>query len=83
VDRTLLKARFREVFKREAFPWQLDEAVAVLEGRDVILDVGTGSGKTFCAALPLLLHEDDVGIVISPISALMIDQVGIYSICVC
>jgi hypothetical protein len=75
VDRNLLKARFREVFQKEAFSWQIDEAVAVYEGHDVILDVGTGSGKTFCAALPLLLHKDDIGLVVSPISALMIDQV--------
>jgi superfamily II DNA helicase RecQ len=74
VDSGLLKARFRETFGREAYPWQLEAAIAVLEGEDVILDVGTGSGKTFCASLPLLLDERDIGIVVSPISALMIDQ---------
>jgi superfamily II DNA helicase RecQ len=74
VDLGLLKARFRETSGREAYPWQLEAAIAVLEGEDVILDVGTGGGKTFCTSLPLLLDERDIGIVVSPISALMIDQ---------
>jgi hypothetical protein len=75
VDRNLLKACFREVFQKEAFSWQINKAVAVYEGHNVILDIGTGSGKTFCAALPLLLHKDDISLIVLPILALMIDQV--------
>jgi len=57
------------------FQWQLEIAAAVLCGEDVIIDVGTGSGKTLCFALPLLLHETDIVLVVSPLTALMIDQV--------
>jgi len=57
------------------FEWQLEIAEAVLCGEDVIVNVGTGSGKTLCFTLPLLLHETDVVLVVSPLTALMVDQV--------
>jgi superfamily II DNA helicase RecQ len=41
----------------------------------VVLDVGTGSGKTLCFSLPLL-NEKDISITVSPLTALMIDQVS-------
>jgi superfamily II DNA helicase RecQ len=44
-------------------------------GEDVIVDVGTGSRKTLCFSVPLL-HETDIVIVVSPLTALMIDQVN-------
>jgi len=46
----------------------------------VVLDVGTGSGKTLCFSLPLLLNEKDISITVSPLTALMIDQVSASSI---
>ncbi|KDQ57975.1 hypothetical protein JAAARDRAFT_112037, partial [Jaapia argillacea MUCL 33604] len=56
------------------FTWQVEAAAAVLRGEDVIVDVGTGCGKTLCFTLPLLLHKQDTSLVVSPLSALMIDQ---------
>ncbi|KAJ6604921.1 P-loop containing nucleoside triphosphate hydrolase protein [Mycena sp. CBHHK59/15] len=41
---------------------------------DVIIDVGTGCGKTLCFTLPLLLEATDIAMIVSPLSALMIDQ---------
>ncbi|KAF8888416.1 hypothetical protein CPB84DRAFT_1849660 [Gymnopilus junonius] len=57
------------------FRWQLDAAAAILCGKDVVLDVGTGSGKTLYFSLPLLLNEKDISISVSPLTALMINQV--------
>jgi len=38
------------------------------------LDIGTGSGKTLCFTLPLLLNNSDIALTVSPLTALMIDQ---------
>jgi hypothetical protein len=57
------------------FEFQLEIAAAILRGEDVIADIGTGGGKTLCFILPILLSEHDLTIIVSPLNALMIDQV--------
>jgi ATP-dependent helicase YprA (DUF1998 family) len=47
----------------------------VMQGRDVILDIGTGSGKSLCFDLPLLENKNNIVLVVSPLSALIIEQV--------
>ncbi|KZT27988.1 P-loop containing nucleoside triphosphate hydrolase protein [Neolentinus lepideus HHB14362 ss-1] len=69
-----LTARAATILGKRPFPWQLEVAAAVLKGEDVILDVGTGSGKTLCFCLPLLKDEKDISLIVSPLTALMIDQ---------
>jgi superfamily II DNA helicase RecQ len=54
---------------------QLDAAIELLRGEDVILDVGTGNGKSLTFLLPLLLDNNDINLIVSPLTALMIDQV--------
>jgi len=76
ISRTLLSELSERILGRKPFEWQLDAAAALLRGEDLVLDVGTGSGKTLVFALPLLLSDTDVIIVVSPLSALMIDQVS-------
>ena len=76
VDRDLLARRSVEVLGKNPFNWQLDACVSVLCGQDVILDVGTGNGKTLVFSLPLLTDRKDINIIVSPLSALMIDQVN-------
>ena len=76
IDLALLAESSAHLLGKKPFQWQLDAAATILKGEDVILDVGTGSGKTLCFSLPLLLDDKDISITISPLTALMIDQVS-------
>ena len=55
-------------------PGQEAACAAALAGRDVLVVMPTGSGKSLCYQLPALLRED-LTIVVSPLVALMQDQV--------
>jgi ATP-dependent DNA helicase RecQ len=55
-------------------PGQREACVAALAGRDVMVVMPTGSGKSLCYQLPALLR-DDLTVVVSPLVALMQDQV--------
>ena len=76
VPRNRLAARAYEIWHKKPFSWQLDASQAILCGQDVVVDVGTGSGKTLCFSLPLVLDEDSIVLTISPLTALMINQVS-------
>ncbi|MDP6505521.1 MAG: DEAD/DEAH box helicase, partial [Planctomycetota bacterium] len=67
----LLKDKFRlEQFR----PGQKESIEAILNGRDVLLVLPTGGGKSLCYQLPALA-SDGIVLVISPLIALMKDQV--------
>lgn len=70
-----LSARCQSLLGKTPFAWQLDVATHLLLGDDVVLDVGTGNGKSLTFALPLLANDTDMNLVVSPLTALMIDQV--------
>ena len=53
---------------------QTDVIGEVLAGRDVVAVLPTGGGKSFCYQIPAMLRPG-VGLVISPLIALMQDQV--------
>ena len=55
-------------------PGQREACAAALAGRDVLVVMPTGSGKSLCYQLPALLDER-LTIVVSPLVALMHDQV--------
>jgi len=55
-------------------PQQLEVIEAVLTGKDVLTLLPTGAGKSICFQIPVLCKKG-IGIVISPLIALMQDQV--------
>jgi ATP-dependent DNA helicase RecQ len=73
MDRAL--AALREHFGFNAFrPGQAEAVAAALEGRDLLVVMPTGAGKSLCYQLPALLR-DDLTVVVSPLVSLMQDQV--------
>ncbi|HET6509756.1 MAG TPA: ATP-dependent DNA helicase RecQ [Baekduia sp.] len=55
-------------------PGQEAAVTAAVEGRDVLVVMPTGAGKSLCYQLPALMR-DDLTIVVSPLVSLMQDQV--------
>ncbi len=71
----VLQAALREHFGFRQFrPGQRQAAAAAFEGRDAIVVMPTGSGKSLCFQLPALALPGTT-VVISPLIALMKDQV--------
>lgn len=69
-----LVAALRQHFGHSAFrPGQREVLAEILAGRDVIVVMPTGGGKSICYQLPALLEHDPT-IVVSPLIALMKDQ---------
>lgn len=76
--RALSRARavLRDTFGYGEFrPGQGDVIATVLQGRDTLAVMPTGAGKSICFQVPALLHETGVTVVVSPLLALMKDQV--------
>ena len=65
----------REVFGFPGFrPGQREAVEAAIAGRDVLVVMPTGSGKSLCYQLPALMRAD-LTLVVSPLVSLMQDQV--------
>jgi ATP-dependent DNA helicase RecQ len=72
---TDLERSLHEHFGFSAFrAGQREACEAALRGRDVLVVMPTGSGKSLCYQLPALLR-DDLTVVVSPLVSLMQDQV--------
>jgi ATP-dependent DNA helicase RecQ len=68
-------AALREHFGFQAFrPGQEEAVAAALAGRDALVVMPTGAGKSLCYQLPALMRED-LTLVVSPLVSLMQDQV--------
>jgi ATP-dependent DNA helicase RecQ len=68
-------AALHEVFGFPAFrPGQREAVEAAVAGRDVLVVMPTGSGKSLCYQLPALMRAD-LTLVVSPLVSLMQDQV--------
>src|SRR6187455_416794 len=71
-----LKRLMRGTFGLSDFrPGQQDVINSIVKGRDTVAVMPTGAGKSLCYQLPAL-HLPGVTIVVSPLIALMADQVG-------
>jgi len=55
--------------------FQLHATLALLSGKDVLVDVGTGYGKTICMVLPCILDPTVLSMIISPLKRLQALQV--------
>ena len=70
-----LAASLHQYFGFDRFRPGQEEAVrAALEGRDSLVVMPTGSGKSLCYQLPALMRPD-LTVVVSPLVALMQDQI--------
>jgi len=76
LDYEALAAHTEAILGHVAFGWQMEIRAAALCGEDVIVDVGTGCGKSLPFSIPLVLHETDVALRVTPFTALMIDLVS-------
>ncbi len=66
-----------DLFGHEGFrPGQRETIGAILKGRDTFTIFPTGAGKSLCYQLPAAIFAPDLTIVVSPLIALMNDQVG-------
>jgi len=75
VDGARLKGLLRDTFGHAEFrPGQEPVISHVAEGRDALVVMPTGAGKSLCFQLPAL-YRGGVAIVVSPLIALMKDQV--------
>src|ERR1700741_3216316 len=69
------RAALQSHFGFEDFrPGQADAIAAARAGRDVLVVMPTGSGKSLCYQLPALMRTD-LTLVVSPLVSLMQDQV--------
>jgi ATP-dependent DNA helicase RecQ len=75
-DITAAQDRLHTVFGFAAFrSGQAEIVSAILDGRDVLAVMPTGSGKSLCYQLPALVR-DGLTVVVSPLIALMRNQVA-------
>jgi len=73
---TAARELLRSVFGFAEFRGRQEEVIrAVLRGRDALVLMPTGGGKSLCYQLPAMLRPG-TGVVISPLIALMQDQVS-------
>src|SRR6202044_2139440 len=78
-DLAAAQSQLQTIFGFPAFrPGQADIVSAILDGRDVLAVFPTGAGKSLCYQLPALVL-DGVTVVVSPLIALMKDQIDFLS----
>lgn len=86
-DHTSLRGKIAGTIQRVAIArdvpisprhWQVDMAAGMLEGLDQVCVTKTGDGKTFCYLLAAMHDPAKVFLIVSPLLALIEDQVSEY-----
>ena len=62
-------------FKLVPREFQLEATIAIMTGKDSLVDVGTGYGKTLCIIIPCLLDPENLSMIFSPLKRLQAVQV--------
>lgn len=82
-EKDALRERLKEVFGYSQFRGNQEVIIRnLLEGRNTFVIMPTGAGKSLCYQLPAMMH-DGLAIVISPLIALMknqVDQLNAYGV---
>jgi ATP-dependent DNA helicase RecQ len=75
-ERARITQAIQELFGFDTLlPGQAETFACVLRGEDVLTILPTGGGKSLCYQLPAMLDQEGTTLVISPLIALMKDQV--------
>jgi ATP-dependent DNA helicase RecQ len=75
-ERARITATARRFFGHTSMlPGQVETIACILRGEDVLCVLPTGGGKSLCYQLPALMADQGTALVISPLIALMKDQV--------
>ncbi|KIK01227.1 hypothetical protein K443DRAFT_132396 [Laccaria amethystina LaAM-08-1] len=54
-------------FKLVPWEFQLEATIVIMTGKDSLVDVGTGYGKTLCLIMPCLLDPENLSVIFSPL----------------
>ena len=65
-----VRQKSEEVFRVRACLWQYLVTAAVWAGKNVIINVGTGMGKTLAFLLPILLWNEGILVIVTPLNVL-------------
>ena len=67
-----------KVFGFPPHKWQMDVIQELLEGKDIMVIAGTGSGKSLLYQAPVFAEENATCLILSPLISLINDQVLFY-----
>ena len=65
-----IRTKVQEKFQKRPCRWQCQVAQSVLQGKDVIIDVGTGMGKTLAFFIPILFSRGKIQIIVTALHVL-------------